>query len=80
MIEDETSSVVVATPTRFGLPHVPSDRRRCDRCRADVWLSQRARGWLGGVLCVVCAMAVVKPTDTIAPAPWALEELELGET
>jgi len=26
-------------------------------------------------LCVVCAMAVVKPGDSIEPAPWVLADL-----
>ena len=69
-------------PERFGLPRVPSDRRTCGRCQASVWVSKRATlesftGELAidGILCVVCAMAVIKPGDTIDAAPWVVEDL-----
>jgi hypothetical protein len=71
--------ILVAMPERFGLPGVPSDRRECDRCGAGVWVSRRARSEaapsIDGIICVVCAMAVVKPGDTLEPAPWVAADL-----
>jgi hypothetical protein len=71
--------ILVAVPERFGLPAVPSDRRACGRCGSSVWVSRRARSEgapaIDGILCVVCAMAVVKPGDTIEPAPWVVADL-----
>ena len=73
--------IVVVEPERFGLPAVPSDRTRCKRCSAACWISKRAVLAPGdSILCVVCAMAVVHVNDTIAPAPWAFEDLEEIET
>lgn len=77
--------IVIVAPERFGLPAVPSVRVLCDRCGASCWLSKRAElGAAGdgtggraidGFLCVVCAMAVVKPGDTIEPGPWVVADL-----
>lgn len=75
-------SVLVCSPERFGLPAVPSDRRRCDRCYATVWLSKRAEleaEGITGILCIVCAMAVIKVGDEIEPAPWVLEDIAEAE-
>ena len=69
-------AILVAMPERFGLPAVPSDRRRCERCLASVWISKRGEAWAGGIICVVCAMAVVRPTDVVGTAPWVAEDLE----
>ena len=63
-------------PERFGLPRVPSRKVPCVRCGASTWLSMRAElGPEDVALCVVCAMAVVKPGDSIEPAPWVLADL-----
>jgi hypothetical protein len=77
--------IVVVQPERYGLPRVPSIRVTCDRCGAGCWLSKRAElGAAGdgtggraidGLLCVVCAMAVIKPTDTIEPGAWVVADL-----
>ena len=69
-------SVLIAMPERFGLPRVPSDKRRCHRCGASVWVSKRAADWTGAVLCVVCGMAVVRVDDIVSAAPWVLADLE----
>jgi hypothetical protein len=71
--------ILVAMPERFGLPAVPSDRRTCGRCQASVWVSKRATAEaapaIDGILCVVCAMAVVKPGDMLEAAPWVVDDL-----
>lgn len=70
-------SVLVAMPERFGLPRVPSHRAHCSRCEGSVWVSNRADpALIDAILCVVCAMAVVKPTDLIDAAPWVVVDLE----
>lgn len=66
--------ILVAVPERFGLPAIPSDRGTCGRCGASVWVSRRATR-VDGILCVVCAMAVVKPGDLLEPAPWVVDDL-----
>lgn len=72
----ELVSVIVAMPERFGLASVPSIRIECVRCRGAVWLSKRATlRSEDSVICVVCAMAVVKPGDQITPAPWVIVDL-----
>jgi hypothetical protein len=69
-------SVLVVIPQRYGPPAVPSVAVECGRCHGPCWLSQRARlAGFDGLLCVVCAMAVVKPGDTIDAAPWVVEDL-----
>jgi hypothetical protein len=72
--------IVVVQPQRFGPPAVRSLSRRCHRCTAEVWLSARAELTADDVIvCVVCAMAIVKVGDAIELAPWTradLEELE----
>lgn len=72
--------MLVAMPVRFGLPRVPSERMACTRCGADVWVSKSGTAWAGAIACVVCAMAIVKPTDVIGSAPWVLSDLEELET
>ena len=76
MSDFDPGTLLVAQPVRFGLPHVASDRRRCGRCLADVWVSKRGAPYTGGIVCVVCAMAIVRPSDLITPAPWALEDMD----
>ena len=71
----DAETLLVAMPVRFGLPAVASDRRRCGRCFADVWVSKRATPFGGRVVCVVCAMALVKPGDMVTPAAWVLADL-----
>jgi hypothetical protein len=78
-VSDEPA-VLVAMPERFGLPHVPSEKRSCRRCYAGVWISKRGASWQGPILCVVCAMAVIRPTDVIGSAPWASADLEELDT
>jgi hypothetical protein len=69
-------SVVIVQPERYGFPLVPSRRVICQRCGASCWLSNRAElGADDGVMCVVCAMAVVKPGDTIDAGPWVVVDL-----
>lgn len=69
-------AAIVTMPERFGLPAVPSRRMPCSRCGGSTWLSNRAElGPEDAVLCVVCAMAVVKPGDTIEAAPWVILDL-----
>jgi hypothetical protein len=69
--------IVITQPQRFGLPRVPSTSVRCVRCEAECWLDVRAElGERDTIVCVVCAMAIVKPGDTIGAAPWALGRLE----
>ena len=69
-------SVVVVMPERYGLPRVPSHRIRCQRCDASCWISNRAElEPVDGVICVVCAMSVVKPGDIIEGAPWVVDDL-----
>lgn len=71
----ETRGIVVA-PERYGLPRVPSRKIRCSRCDASCWISLRAElGPEDVAVCVVCAMAVVKPTDLIQAAPWVVADL-----
>ena len=75
-------SVYIVLPQRYGPARVPSIRATCSRCTAPCWLSRRAVLTIeDAVLCVVCAMAVVKPGDQIDAAPWAMADLaeELGE-
>lgn len=70
--------ILVAVPERFGLPSVPSSRQACTRCSAFVWVSRRADledERIDGILCIVCAMAVVKPGDMIEAAPWVVDDL-----
>lgn len=68
--------VLVAMPERFGLPRIPSDRVVCVRCGASVWISKRAMlRPADTVVCVVCAMAIVKPGDQIEAAPWVVDDL-----
>jgi hypothetical protein len=75
-------SVVVTMPTRYGPARVPSHRVSCTRCHQSTWLSNRAP-MDARPLCVVCAMAIVKPDDVITVAPWVADDLaarrELGE-
>lgn len=67
---------VVVMPERFGLPAIPSRRVPCVRCGASAWLSLRAELTTEDVtLCVICAMAVIKPGDIIDPGPWVLDDL-----
>jgi hypothetical protein len=69
-------SAIVTVPERYGLPAVPSHRVACSRCTGATWLSNRAvLGPEDVILCVICAMAVVKPGDTIEPAPWVVVDL-----
>lgn len=68
--------ILVAIPQRYGLPAVPSDPDTCGRCGGAVWVSKRAdRATIDGILCVVCAMAVVKPGDLVDAAPWVVADL-----
>jgi hypothetical protein len=68
--------IAVVIPQRYGPPAVPSVPVVCDRCAQGCWLSRRAdRATIDGLICVVCAMAVVKPGDTIDAAPWVVEDL-----
>lgn len=75
--------VLVAMPARFGLPYVPSDKRRCERCYGDVWVSKTAQldeyrehaAAITKIVCTVCAMALVKVGDEITRAPWANRDL-----
>jgi hypothetical protein len=72
--------IVITQPQRFGKPAVPSTTVRCVRCLAECWLDQRAElGEEDRIVCVVCAMAIVRPDDTITPAPWALLESDPRE-
>lgn len=69
-------SAIVTMPERFGYPRVASRKVPCSRCGGSTWLSLRAElGPEDVALCVVCAMAVVKPGDTIEPAPWVILDL-----
>jgi hypothetical protein len=69
-------TVYIVIPQRYGSPGVPSIPCTCTRCHGPCWLSRRARLTIeDAVLCVVCAMAVVKPGDAITPAPWVVEDL-----
>ena len=69
-------AAIVTMPERFGLPAVPSRRIPCSRCGGSTWWSDVPElGAEDAVLCVVCAMAVVKPGDAIEPAPWVLADL-----
>jgi hypothetical protein len=75
----DDGGILVAMPERYGLPAVPSERRRCARCLGAVWVSVRGTSWSGVIVCLTCAMALLHPSDTIQPAPWILEDLaELG--
>ena len=66
--------VVVVMPTHYGAPRVPSTRVECQRCKQACWLSKRATPDPVTV-CVVCAMAVVRPGDVITVAPWVAADL-----
>lgn len=69
-------AAIITMPERYGLPVVPSRKVPCSRCGGSTWLSNRAvLGSEDVVLCVICAMAVVKPGDAINAAPWVLEDL-----
>ena len=63
--------ILVTLPKRFGLPVTPSDSARCERCSAEVWVPHDQAG-ADAILCVVCAMSVVKVGDRIEEAPWAV--------
>jgi hypothetical protein len=68
--------ILICQPERFGLPAVPSRKGRCGRCAATVWVSKReVREEIDTYLCVVCAMSVVKPGDTISEASWVAADL-----
>jgi hypothetical protein len=68
--------VIVVAPTRYGTSKVPSIGVTCERCGQPCWLSQRARLELTDVIvCVVCAMAVIKPDDVVERAPWVSRDL-----
>jgi hypothetical protein len=75
-VTDPEPAILIASPERFGPPVVPSDRRRCERCLARVWVSKRGEAWAGRIMCVVCAMAMIRPSDVIGSAPWVSEDLE----
>lgn len=63
--------LLILAPERFGLPTEPSTRGKCRRCKADVWVPRAAAIQPGDqLLCVVCAMSVVRVGDVIDSAPW----------
>jgi len=70
-------ALLVAQLVYLGLPVVPSDKRRCSRCMAEVWVSKRGDAFVGRIVCIVCAMSLMRPGDTVTPAAWVLEDLEL---
>jgi ribosomal protein S27AE len=68
-------SYVVCTPLRIGtVPRVPSHLASCDRCGQAVWLSDRGDR-TARLLCVVCAMSLVRAGDLVTPAPWVVDDL-----
>ena len=67
-------ALIVGVPAKFGPPPKPYSEWVCKRCEADMYLpANQILGLRDWPLCVVCAMAIVKPGDTIQPRVWLLD-------